>query len=452
MPTDAANVGTPAGLVELFGSQAWAMEPKALTAFVCNVARLYAASPAVEGDRVEQAREAARAPRVAGSVDGATAVVRLNGPILKNGNWVLEYFGIQYVSTVAVGRVLRELDARPDVGQIVLWIDSPGGTVEGTQELADLIAEVRETTPVLAYISDTGASGAYWLASQANSIEANDTALVGSIGVYSVMTDWSRLYEEAGVKVHVIRSTPLKGAGYPGDKVSDAQIADGQRIVDALAAKFIEAVAAGRGLTLEAAQAVAVGTVWLAAEAQEKGLVDGVSNWAEFLPRVVAGGAAGTSTQEAGSMAGEQDKKALQPYTAGELQAAYPEQVAALCKEAASAAVAAERERCSGIVKAQVSSSDEQTRLALGAIEKGQTVAEADSAMKGAELERLRKGGAKAVGASDGDSPSEPGGDSEAAWKAAWGKNAELRAEFGGDEVAYLAYCKAKKEGSFRVR
>jgi hypothetical protein len=154
--------------------------------------------------------------------------------------------------------------------------------------------------------------------------------------------------------------------------------------------------------------------------------------------------------KEAGSMADE--KKELQPFTAGELKAAYPEQVAALCAEAVQTAVAEERGRCAAILKAQVAPSEQQAKLALDAVEKGTAVQAAQLSMTGAELARLRSGGAPAIGPSAETPSTAADSDNEAGWKSAWAKGAELRAEFGNDEAAYLAYRKAKKEGHFTVK
>jgi signal peptide peptidase SppA len=437
------------GLLAHLAAIPWAMEPKALTAFIRSLG--FAAQRALaDAEQVRGARAAAQQPRVGARDEGDTAIVPISGPILKRGNWVLDYFGIGYTSTLAVGAALREISARPEITRIVLLVDSPGGTVEGTQELADQIAGLAKTANVVAYVSDTAASGAYWLASQTKRIEANDTALVGSIGVYSVLVDWSRLYDNEGVKVNVIRSAPLKGAGYPGDKVTDAQLADEQRVVDALAAKFTEAVARGRGLDPDQARAVSVGTVWLAEEAKARGLVDGVSNWAEFLPRVAAGASARTPSQEVSTMPGDAKDTGPKPYTAGELRAAYPEQVAALCKEAAADATRAERERCAAVLKAQVGRSDEQAALALAAVEKGHDVAEATDAMKSAELARLRASGAPPVGPSAPAAPAAAEGDGDAKLKAQWDGSAELRAEFGGEFDTFVAYTKADRAGRIR--
>jgi hypothetical protein len=119
-----------------------------------------------------------------------------------------------------------------------------------------------------------GTSAAYWLASQAQRIRANATALVGSIGVYLVTVDSSALAAGMGIKVILIRSGDLKGMGVPGAAISEEQIAAEQELIDGLADHFIAAVAAGRGMKETAVRELATGRCWLAAAAQENGLID----------------------------------------------------------------------------------------------------------------------------------------------------------------------------------
>jgi protease-4 len=109
-------------------------------------------------------------------------------------------------STVQARRDIRAAASDPDIGAILLRIDSPGGTAAGTKELADEITAAKTKKPVWAYVEDMAASAAYWAASQASRIIANETALVGSIGTYGVVQDTSGMAAMEGVKVHVIRS------------------------------------------------------------------------------------------------------------------------------------------------------------------------------------------------------------------------------------------------------
>jgi len=198
------------------------------------------------------------------------AIVEIDGLMLKRGGW----YGL---STASVRDLLRDLSLKDNVGAIMLAIDSPGGSVAGTKELADEVRRIdRDVKPVYAYIEDLGASAAYWVASQTRRIFSNELAEVGSIGTYAVVYDTSKMYEEFGIKVHVVSSGGLKGAFMDGTKISKEMLADLQGIVDQLTDVFVGQVAEGRGMETKAAKKLADGRVHLAAKALELGLVDEV--------------------------------------------------------------------------------------------------------------------------------------------------------------------------------
>jgi len=170
-------------------------------------------------------------------------------------------------------------------------IDSPGGTVAGTRDLADEVARAAKQKPVVAYIEDLGASAAYWIASQANKIYANPTAIVGSIGTYGVICDFSAQAAMIGVKVHVLRAGQFKGAGEPGTEITPEQLAEWQRIVDQLNEHFVRGVAAGRkGLSLAAVRELADGRAHVGEAAVTLGLVDGVQSFDATLQQFSSSG------------------------------------------------------------------------------------------------------------------------------------------------------------------
>lgn len=179
-------------------------------------------------------------------------------------------------STVRMRRQVRQAAADPDVTSILLVIDSPGGQVSGTKELADDVAAAAARKQVVAYIEDLGASAAVWVAAQANAIYANETAFIGSIGTYLAVEDLSGLAKKTGIKVHVLSTGPYKGAGYPGARITPAHLAHWQQQVDQINESFLAAVAQGRGLSADYTQALADGRTHIARDAESIGLIDGV--------------------------------------------------------------------------------------------------------------------------------------------------------------------------------
>jgi len=248
--------------------------------------------------------------------DGSIAVVELQGSLAKHAS---SFSGSQ--SMVAARRQLRSAASDPRVTGIMLKIDSPGGTVAGTADLADDIAAAAKLKPVHAYIEDLGASAAYWLASQADKITANKSAEVGSIGVFSVVTDWSALAEKEGAKVNVIRFGEFKGAGVAGTEITDDQLAEWQKSVDAYGEMFVAAIAKGRGMSIAQVKQLADGKIHIASDAVELSLIDGVGSFEAAVDGLADAARQNTSTRGAKTMADKQENAVDQPATLAELKA-----------------------------------------------------------------------------------------------------------------------------------
>jgi ClpP class serine protease len=166
----------------------------------------------------------------------------------------------------------------PAVKGIVLEIDSPGGMVAGVSEFAAQIRAATKIKPVVAYVSDTGASAAYWIASAASELVIRDTAAVGSIGT---VMQTMRGGNDGSIKF-VSSQSPFKQANPDSEA--------GQRLyqahVDALAQVFIESVAAYRGVTPEKVQSdFGQGAMRVGAAAVAAGMADRLGS----LESIIAG-------------------------------------------------------------------------------------------------------------------------------------------------------------------
>ena len=216
---------------------------------------------------------------VAYETTAGVALLEIVGPVLKYADiWTVLFGGVSTIDATA-GLAAAETD--PAVQSILLYIDSPGGTVAGTADFANAIANCSK--PVTAYVSDMACSAAYWLASQADEIVANSTASIGSIGVYTVVTDSSRLYEDAGVKVNLVKAGEFKGTGVDGVPITADQLDDVQREINGIYEIFVASVAAGRGMPVTRAKTLATGQTWIASEAKELGLVDRIEDLSTTL-------------------------------------------------------------------------------------------------------------------------------------------------------------------------
>jgi len=242
-----------------------------------------AAGPALSGVPVATDLDGAAPPPLAYAVTPeGVGVLPLHGPSMKARSKFGGY------STVDARRQLRAMAGDDRVGAILLHIDSPGGHVAGTKELADEVAAVDAVKPVHAYLEDSGASAAYWVASQARTIASNAMAMVGSLGTFTVLHDFSKAAELEGVRVHVVSTGERKGAAAPGTPVTDGDLVEAQRLVDGFDAFFRAAVRDGRALGANDASAIWTGSVWLAGEAKGLGLVDRVETLDTAVERLTA--------------------------------------------------------------------------------------------------------------------------------------------------------------------
>lgn len=212
---------------------------------------------------------------VSGQPGQAIAVIDIQGTMTKRGTSFSDAG-----SMIRLRQAVRAAARDPEIGGVMLRIDSPGGTVAGTSDLAREVRAAAEQKPVFAYVEDLAASGAYWVASQAEKIFANDpTALIGSIGTYVGLYDFSGAAARDGIKAVVIRSGKFKGAGFPGTEITDEQKAHWQQIIDATQEEFSNGVSAGRKLPRAAVDELADGRVHVAPEAKRLGLIDGVQSF-----------------------------------------------------------------------------------------------------------------------------------------------------------------------------
>lgn len=211
------------------------------------------------------------------------AVIEIRGAMMKQASSLG-----RGTSTVLARRQIRDAVADPNINKIMLLCESPGGTVAGTNELASDVAAAAKSKPTWAYVEDLCCSACYWVASQATKIIANPTAMVGAIGTYGVVTDESGRAEKAGIKVHVVKAGEFKGMGVPGTTITDAQLAELQRTINAMNEFFVNAVATGRKLTKARAQSLADGRIHLAAAALEHKLIDAVGSLDETFAKFSA--------------------------------------------------------------------------------------------------------------------------------------------------------------------
>lgn len=213
-------------------------------------------------------------------VANGVATIPIIGVLTKYPNWpswIDKWYG--FVPATTVKATITKALADWTVKVIDFVIDCPGGLYAGTNELGDYIAKINGSgpgqKPCRARISDLAASGGYWIASQCGTITCNAGGFSGCIGVYSVLLDDSKFWEEMGISWELVSSGGVKGLGADG-KISPELRADVQREIDGMFARFTGAVASGRKMTPDRAKSLGDGRVWIANEALNLGLIDQV--------------------------------------------------------------------------------------------------------------------------------------------------------------------------------
>lgn len=257
----------------------WAMEPMAFLA-LRDAARLMNWPQHMAGPPQKVQSSLEMIPAKSGK---NIAVVKATGTLMKSQS------SMGGTSTVQLRKDIRQATNDPNVSGIMLAIDSPGGTVAGTWELANDVSAARKAKPVYAWVDDLGASAAYWMASQASAVYAgNPTTKVGSIGTFQAVYDTSEAATKEGVKVHLLSTGNLKGMGVPGTPVTEDHVAHLQTLVNEAQTHFDTAVRKGRGMTGSQLAAVRSGGVFPASEAVNLKLIDGIKSFDKTVEALAA--------------------------------------------------------------------------------------------------------------------------------------------------------------------
>ena len=180
---------------------------------------------------------------------------------------------------------LKRYEDSNSVKAILLNIDSPGGGVAVSQEIYAEIKRLREKKDktIVAYLSSTGASGAYYIACAADRIVANPGTIVGSIGVIAEWVNYAELLEWAKVKDVVFKTGEFKDSGSASRPLTENERKYFQGLIDDMYVQFVEAVSSGRKLDLQEVRAVADGRVFTGRDAKEKKLIDEMGNFQDAV-------------------------------------------------------------------------------------------------------------------------------------------------------------------------
>jgi signal peptide peptidase SppA len=227
-------------------------------------------------------------PEATPTTTGGVGILPIHGAIAPRMNLFSDFSG--GTSYEEATSQLRDLIASKDVGTIVLDIDSPGGSVAGATEFAREVLRARTFKPIIAQAHYEMASAAYWIGACATEIVAAPSALVGSIGVYTIHEDLSKALEQDGIRVTFISAGKYKVDGNDTEPLSESARARMKALVDTNYARFVGDVAKGRGVSEASVRGgYGEGACVDADEALALGMIDRIATLEETVTRLMSG-------------------------------------------------------------------------------------------------------------------------------------------------------------------
>lgn len=194
-------------------------------------------------------------------------------------------FGIQTRGSQGIANSITKLADRKEIKAVVLDINSPGGSVGAVQEIYSAILKAKEKTnkPFIARFGEVSASGGYYIAAACDKIIAQPGTLTGSIGVIFSAGDASELMKKIGYRSEVIKSGKFKDIGSMTRPMTEEEKALLQDMIDDSYGQFVDAVSAGRKMTVDRVKQLADGRIYTGRRALKEGLVDQLGDWQDAL-------------------------------------------------------------------------------------------------------------------------------------------------------------------------
>lgn len=204
------------------------------------------------------------------------AIVPVVGPIFPRANLMTEMSGTG-TSAAMLARDLQIARDSAEVGAILLMVDSPGGSPTGINALAEQLLEMRRAKHVLAHVSGSAASAAYWLASAAGEVVVEKTGIVGSIGVVAAISKQVEPSANGELAIEIVSSNaPNKRP----DPQADEGVAEIRSLLDSIESQFLIDVARGRKTTVAKVKSdFGAGGMKVGAAAVAAGMADRVQDY-----------------------------------------------------------------------------------------------------------------------------------------------------------------------------
>ncbi len=195
-------------------------------------------------------------------------LVYMNGDIVDNDTTLTT------ISPTVYRDIIRKARDDKNVSAMVVRIDSGGGDAYAAEQIRRELELFAKNKPLIFSIGATAASGAYWLATSANEIVADETSITGSIGVFSLMFSVEKLANNYGITFEPIKTTPMSDFGTITREPSELEIARLQNLTDKIYKRFINLVSQSRKIPLERVEEFADGGIFSGKDAKQMKLID----------------------------------------------------------------------------------------------------------------------------------------------------------------------------------
>lgn len=200
---------------------------------------------------------------------GNVALIKIDGTILADESGGFFETGISSTKTV---ELIEKADKNPMIKAIIIEINSGGGSVVASAEIADAVKKT--TKPTVAVIREVGASGAYWVASSADTIIANQMSIVGSVGVIASYLEFTDLLDKYGITYRRLVAGKYKDMGSPFKTMTEEEQSLFQGHLDIIHQYFINKIVENRNLNEEQTKEISTAAFYLGVQAKELGLID----------------------------------------------------------------------------------------------------------------------------------------------------------------------------------
>lgn len=180
----------------------------------------------------------------------------------------------------AVMDQLEEVKEDDTIRGAILKVNSPGGAVYNSEQIANKIKEIQEEKkiPIFTVMETMAASGGYYISSPTDRIYASNETLTGSIGVIMSSMSFEGLFEKYGIKQQNITTGKMKDAGSIGKNMTDEQRKYFQELINSSFDRFVKVVSQGRSMKEDQVRKLADGRVYDGQQALENGLIDKIGN------------------------------------------------------------------------------------------------------------------------------------------------------------------------------